>query len=78
MFKITRIEDKKTWEVTHYKFVVFKNSRGKELINSPEIGTSLMLPPFSPSYLWLTSPITEIIDEHNFKTENSEYKIEEI
>lgn len=78
MWKVTRQDDDKSWEVDDYKYLVFENGRGKRLQNRPKIGTSLMLPPFSPSYLWLTSPITEIIDERHFKTENSEYKIEEI
>lgn len=78
MFKITRTDDGKTWEVGEYRFLVFENGRGKELINKPEIGTALMLPPFAPNFLWLTSPITEIIDGYNFKTQNSEYKIDKL
>lgn len=79
MFKIIRSEDSKTFEVESYKFVVFdENGRGKEMIENPKAGTSLILPPFTPEYLWLTSPITEVIDEHTFKTLNSTYKIEKL
>jgi hypothetical protein len=78
MYKISRINDGKTFEVNEYKFIVFKNGRGKEMINNPIIGSALILPPYNSSYRWLTSPITEVIDNYHFKTLNSEYKIEKL
>lgn len=79
MYKITRIEDGKTFETEDYKFVVFnKKSQGKELVEKPQLGTSLILPPYNASYSWMTSVITEVIDDYNFKTKNSTYKIERI
>jgi hypothetical protein len=80
MYRIIRTTDGKTFEVEEYRFVKFdEDGRGKELIEKPEIGTSLILPPYvNGVYTWLTSVITEIIDEHNFKTNNSTYKIEKI
>jgi hypothetical protein len=76
MYKIVRTNDGKSWEVESYKFLVFENGLGKELINNPVIGSALMLPPYTPSYTWLTSPITEIENEFSFKTNNSNYLIE--
>lgn len=54
-----------------------ENSRGKELHKSPKVGYSLIMSPFGLSFTWMTTPITEIIEERDnythFKTENSEY-----
>lgn len=78
-YKVTRIEDGKTFEVNIYKFLTFsEDGRGKELIDNPKVGSSLMLPPFNVFHQWMTSVITEVIDNYNFKTENSTYKIEKI
>ena len=79
MFKIIRINDNKTFKVESYKFVVFnKDGRGKELIDNPEIGTSLILPPYNAFTQWLTSPIVSIVDDYNFDTKNSTYQITKI
>jgi len=79
MWKIIRTNDGKTFEVDEYKFIVFENGHGKELVEKPKIGTSLILPnnsgKYNGFYLWLTSPITEIEDNYNFKTNNSTYEI---
>ena len=79
MFKITRTKDQKTWEVKDYKFVVFnEDGRGKELVNKPIEGSALILPPYNFEFEWMTSPITEIISETEFKTKNSHYIIEKL
>lgn len=78
MFKITRTNDGKTFIVKEYQFIVFENGRGKELIEKPEIATALLLPPFTPEFLWMTSEIIEVVDDYHFKTKNSEYKIKKI
>jgi hypothetical protein len=78
MYKITRINDGKTFETEHYKFVVFENGRGKELIDNPEIETALILPPYNSMFRWMTTEIIEIINDRHFKTKNSEYEIKEI
>jgi hypothetical protein len=45
----------------------------------PQIGYSLMMSPFNDSFTWMTTSVTEIIEETNnfvhFKTENNEYKL---
>lgn len=75
-YEITRLEDGKEFKVESYKFVVFnERGQGKELIENPDIGTSLILPPYNSFYSWMTSKITEVIDNYNFKTQNSTYEI---
>lgn len=53
------------------------NDRGKTLNDKPMIGCSLIMSPFNLSYIWMTTPLTEIIEERDnyihFKTKNSEY-----
>jgi len=47
--------------------------------DKPDIGLSLLMTPFTFSFTWLTTPITEIIEEREdyvkFKTENSTYEL---
>ena len=75
-FKITRINDNKTFEVDSYRFIDFdENGRGKKLKKKPKIGRALILPPYNYFYSWLTSEITEVITNYNFKTKNSTYDI---
>ena len=44
-----------------------------------KVGRSLLLSPFNKHFTWLTTSITEIIEQkedyYHFKTENSEYKL---
>lgn len=53
--------------------------RGKGLHDNIMIGSSLMMSPFNESFTWMTTVVTEIIEESDnyvhFKTENSEYKL---
>lgn len=79
MYKIVRVNDGKTIETKDYKFVVFnKEGRGNEMVDTPQEKSSLIVPPYNMYYTWLTSPIVEVINEFNFKTKNSEYKIEKL
>lgn len=62
------------------KWVEFDGGVGKGLHDKPNIGYSLMMSPFNPfSFTWMTTVVTEIIEESDnyvhFKTENSEYKL---
>lgn len=54
-----------------------ENSRGKESHDNPMVGCSLLMSPFNASFTWMTTVVTEIIEERenyvHFKTENSEY-----
>ena len=47
--------------------------------DTPSIGFSLLMFPFNESYTWLTTPITEIVEEREgyikFNTQNSVYEL---
>jgi hypothetical protein len=51
----------------------------KEHHNEPAVGRSLLLHPFGPHFTWLTTTVTEIIEQREdyikFKTENSVYEL---
>lgn len=53
--------------------------RGKGSHDNIMVGSSLMMSPFGLSFTWMTTVVTEIIEEYDnyvhFKTENSEYKL---
>ena len=54
-----------------------ENGRGKESHDKPMVGCSLLMSPFNDSFTWMTTVVTEIIEERenyvHFKTKNSEY-----
>lgn len=79
MFKVIRLEDGREFITESYKFIIWdENGKGQSSVEKPVEGSSLVLAPFTVFYQWLTSPITEVVDEYNFKTKNSNYKIEKI
>ena len=51
----------------------------KEKYEEPAVGRSLMLGPLNMLYTWLTTPITEILEQKDdyikFKTLNSTYEL---
>lgn len=53
--------------------------RGKEMHNEPAIDRSLMLDPHVFNYTWLTTTITEIVEQREdyikFATKNSVYEL---
>lgn len=55
------------------------NKKYKEEHNEPAIGRSLILDPHRISYTWLTTTITEIVEQRDdyikFNTENSVYEL---
>ena len=61
------------------RWVEFEDGVGKALHENPMVGYSLMMSPFGLSFTWMTTSLTEIIEERenyiHFKTENSEYKL---
>ena len=61
------------------RWVEFEDGVGKALHEKPMVGYSLMMSPFGLSFTWMTTSLTEIIEERenyiHFKTENSEYKL---
>lgn len=50
-----------------------------QTFDEPSVNKSLVLDPYRITYTWLTTPITEIIEEKEnyvkFKTENSVYEL---
>ena len=55
------------------------DGRGKEMHDEPAIGRSLMLDPHAFNYTWLTTSITEIVEQREsyikFNTKNSVYEL---
>ena len=55
------------------------DGRGKEMHDEPAISRSLMLDPHVFNYTWLTTSITEIVEQREdyikFATENSVYEL---
>jgi hypothetical protein len=56
-----------------------EDSRGKAMHNNIAIGRSLLMSPFSVAFTWMTTPVTEIIIDHDdcikFNTKNSTYTL---
>lgn len=58
-------------------FVEFnKFGQGKKLHKKPKKGFACVVDRTLNSYKWLTSEITEVISDKEFKTKNSHYTIE--
>lgn len=53
-----------------------KNNRGKDIHMKPKEGFSCIVDRSRFTYTWLTSTITEVISDTEFKTQNSHYTIE--
>lgn len=79
-YKLVRLNDgliKKAREVGWVEWnenKTFKNGH-----KDPKVGYSLVLDPRSFTYNWLTTKVTEILEQRedylHFKTENSEYEL---
>jgi hypothetical protein len=61
------------------KYVEWEDRKFKQTHDEPKIGYSVLLDPHPVFYAWLTTPITEIIEQSEFylkfKTENSVYEL---
>jgi len=61
------------------KYVEWEDRKFKQTHDEPKIGYSVLLDPHPIFYAWLTTPITEIIEQSEFylkfKTENSVYEL---
>jgi len=53
-----------------------KNDRGKNVHMKPQVGFACIVDRTKITYTWMTSTITEVISETEFKTQNSHYTIE--
>ncbi|MAX51438.1 MAG: hypothetical protein CMH22_05620 [Methylophaga sp.] len=74
---LVRVNDglKKTGVI---KFIEFDDEgKGKKLHSQSKVGYACIVDP-SVFYTWMTSVIVEVISDKHFKTQNSEYKIEEL
>jgi len=78
-YVLTRLEDDKQMTASVVKFIEWnENGTGNKAHDEPAIGRSIVLDPAYGSYSWLTTTITEIINENTFKTLNSTYKLHKL
>jgi len=80
MWKLIRKRDGLIRRAPNIKWIKFdEKGRYKQDFDNPRIGLSLLLSPFNIYFTWMTTLITEIIEQKDdyihFKTENSEYKL---
>ena len=79
-YKLVRTRDQLVKMSTDIKWLEF-DERGMYKSDSPDIaiGRSLLMSPFSPSFVWQTTLVTEIVEQREdyikFKTENSTYEL---
>ena len=79
-WKLFRKEDQLVKYSEAVSWIEWHSSGGVEKEHEePCIGYSLIMSPFSITYTWMTTPITEIISKSDslvhFKTQNSEYRL---
>ena len=79
-WKLVRERDGLTQYGSKIKWIEWKeNGHFKEHYDVPSIGKSLILDPHRMSYTWMTTIVTEIIEERldyvKFKTSNSVYEL---
>lgn len=77
---LTRINDGMQITGSFIKFIEWnKDKTGKSVHDEPAIGRSIIINPVNGLiYKWMTTPITEIISETEFKTENSIYTLHKV
>jgi hypothetical protein len=79
-WKLVRERDGLTKQSKDIKWLEW-NEQGKvrEDHNEPAIGRSLLMSPFNNYFTWMTTDITEIVEERDdyikFKTRNSNYEL---
>jgi len=81
-YELIRERDQLILKGSRVKYVEWTgNGTFKEAHEKPLIGRSVILDPHRLNYTWLTTPITEILEEEEdgsylkFKTENSNYEL---
>jgi hypothetical protein len=79
-WKLVRERDGLTKESTKVMWLEFDEvGRFKDKYDTPAVGRSLIMSPFSQYFTWQTTIITEIVEERDdyvkFKTENSNYEL---
>jgi hypothetical protein len=79
-WKLVRERDGLTKQSKEVMWLEFNDEgRFKSKHDEPAVGRSLMMSPFTFSFTWQTTPITEIVEEREdyikFKTQNSNYEL---
>ena len=79
-WKLVRERDGLTKQSKDIKWLEWnEQGRVKEDHNKPAIGRSLLMSPFNDFFTWMTTDITEIVEEQEdyikFKTRNSNYEL---
>jgi hypothetical protein len=79
-WKLVRERDGLTKESNKVMWLEFDEvGRFKDKYDTPAVGRSLIMSPFSQYFTWQTTTITEIVEERDgyvkFKTENSNYEL---
>jgi len=76
--RLIRLDDGKEF-IGSITFVVYgEDGRGKEISVNPVVGSGCYVDLESfPMFQWATTPIKEVINDNEFKTKNSHYKISE-
>lgn len=79
-YTLVRQRDKLVKESARVMWVDWNgDSTFKDKYDLPDIGRSLLMSPFNDFYTWLTTPITEIVEQKEdyikFKTKNSNYEL---
>lgn len=79
-YVLTRKNDNKQMTGSVIKFVEWnEDGSGKAVHDTPALGRSIVLDPHGLGlYKWMTTRITEIISETEFKTENSIYMLHKV
>lgn len=81
-YKLVRERDGLTKYGKEIGWVEWEDGHYKELHNKPEVGFSCILDPHRISYTWLTTAVTEIVEEREgyikFNTHNSVYELWEL
>ena len=79
-WKLVRERDGLTKESNKVMWLEFDEvGRFKDKYDTPAVGRSLIMSPFSQYFTWQTTIVTEIVEERDdyikFKTENSNYEL---
>lgn len=79
-YVLTRKEDNRQITGTAIKFIDWnENGVGGSIHDEPAIGRSIVVDPMiGGNYRWMTTQITEIISETEFKTKNSTYTLHKV
>ena len=77
---LTRIDDEKQITASVIKFIEWnEDGTGKSSHDEPAVGRSIIANPLiGGNYKWMTTQITEIISENEFKTKNSTYTLKKL